>query len=187
MDLIASTSALANDPKGPSDCDNSALADVSPASDIASVSVPTYDLPTFKVPAEIASRGKVTEKTCPMVERLDIQWLFVAMAVGVALVAIARNASQPAQSSTGGWEVGDPLLRVDLNSASAEELALLPDVGPILASRIVATRDERGHFASVEDLNRTPGIGPERLAKLLPFVEVKPRFSDASNKPQPNR
>jgi competence ComEA-like helix-hairpin-helix protein len=60
---------------------------------------------------------------------------------------------------------------VDLNRASPEALEALPGIGPSLAARIVAAREER-MFTSVDDLERVPGIGPATLQRLRPHVTV---------------
>ncbi|MGA1224568.1 MAG: ComEA family DNA-binding protein [Phycisphaerales bacterium] len=65
-----------------------------------------------------------------------------------------------------------PAVRIDLNRASVDELALLPEVGPSLASEIVADRATRGAFASVEELTRVRGIGPSVLAALSAHARV---------------
>jgi len=57
-------------------------------------------------------------------------------------------------------------LVIDLNSATAKELSLLPGVGPVLATRIVENRQREGPFRSVEDLARVNGIGPRKLDQL---------------------
>jgi competence ComEA-like helix-hairpin-helix protein len=48
--------------------------------------------------------------------------------------------------------------RVDLNSASEEELDALWGVGPVTARKIVEFRQREGRIASVDDLNRIDGI-----------------------------
>lgn len=63
---------------------------------------------------------------------------------------------------------------LDLNRATVEELEELPGIGPVLAARIVAFREENGPFASVEDLCQVPGIGPETLDALQGLVTVEP-------------
>ena len=63
---------------------------------------------------------------------------------------------------------------IDLNSASAAELDLLPGVGPALAARIIAYRQEHGSFASVDQLDNVKGIGPRTLERLRPLVKVEP-------------
>ncbi|MCD6128238.1 helix-hairpin-helix domain-containing protein [Candidatus Bipolaricaulota bacterium] len=50
----------------------------------------------------------------------------------------------------------------------------LPGIGPALAQRIVAWREEHGPFASLDELLEVPGIGEELLATLRPLVTVKP-------------
>ena len=56
--------------------------------------------------------------------------------------------------------------RIDVDQATAEELARLPRVGPGLAVRIVADREAHGAFGSPEGLDRVPGIGPTLLAAI---------------------
>jgi competence protein ComEA len=60
---------------------------------------------------------------------------------------------------------------IPINRASNAELQRLPNVGPVLAQRIILARSERP-FTSLEDLRRVPGIGPKTLEKLRPFVII---------------
>ena len=60
--------------------------------------------------------------------------------------------------------------RIDVDRASAEELARLPGIGPAIARRIVADRQSRGAFGGIAGLDRVPGIGPTALAKWLPHL-----------------
>ena len=68
--------------------------------------------------------------------------------------------------------------RIDVDRAAAAELDRLPGIGPGVARRIVADREARGVFGSLEGLDRVPGIGPAALADLAPWV----RFSGAGTK-----
>ncbi|NII40086.1 competence protein ComEA [Curtobacterium flaccumfaciens] len=61
---------------------------------------------------------------------------------------------------------------VDLNTADATALESLPGIGPALAERILAWRDEHGGFRSVEDLLEVSGIGEGRFAELQDRVRV---------------
>ncbi|MCP2636810.1 ComEA family DNA-binding protein [Microbacterium sp. HD4P20] len=61
---------------------------------------------------------------------------------------------------------------VNLNSADAAQLDTLPRIGPAMAERIIAWRDENGGFTSVEDLLAVPGIGDKMLASLRDLVTV---------------
>lgn len=64
---------------------------------------------------------------------------------------------------------------VDPNAASATELqSLLPGIGNVLASRIVAYREEHGPFEQASDLANVPGIGDKLLSKLAPRISLVP-------------
>jgi competence protein ComEA len=62
--------------------------------------------------------------------------------------------------------------RIDLNTATVEELELLPGLGPKKAAAIVAWRGEHGRFENVEGLLEVKGIGKVTLEHLLPYVWV---------------
>lgn len=66
------------------------------------------------------------------------------------------------------------VLRIDINAAEAQELELLPGLGPQLALRIVEYRSEHGPFASSEDLLQVSGIGPKIMADLEPWIAFGP-------------
>jgi competence protein ComEA len=61
---------------------------------------------------------------------------------------------------------------VNLNTAAAEQLETLPGIGPALAGRILAWREEHGRFTSVEELQEVSGIGPAIFAELADLVTV---------------
>jgi competence protein ComEA len=62
--------------------------------------------------------------------------------------------------------------RVRINRATEQELQLIPGVGPVLAGRIVAHRDQYGPFEVLEDLLDVPGIGEAKLAAMRDAVIV---------------
>lgn len=61
---------------------------------------------------------------------------------------------------------------VHINSATVAELEQLPGVGPVLAGRIAAYRDENGPFVAVEDLLDVSGIGEGKLETLRDSVAL---------------
>jgi competence protein ComEA len=73
-------------------------------------------------------------------------------------------AAPPASAATAG--------KVDLNSASAEQLDALPGVGEVTAKRILDWRTEHGPFTSVDQLRDVEGIGTAKLARLRDQVTV---------------
>jgi len=62
--------------------------------------------------------------------------------------------------------------RININTAAAAQLEGLPGVGPVLASRIVAYREQHGPFASVEALEAVTGVGPAIVAGVADAAAV---------------
>lgn len=75
----------------------------------------------------------------------------------------------PAAGGTAGSAGGGPL---DLNTATVDDLDTLPRIGPAIADRIIAWREQNGRFTSVDDLLSVPGIGEKMLAGLRDLVRV---------------
>ena len=61
---------------------------------------------------------------------------------------------------------------VNVNSANATQLALLPRVGPSVAERIVDYRKQNGPFKKPEDLMLVQGIGEKTFQLLKPYVAI---------------
>lgn len=68
------------------------------------------------------------------------------------------------QSSTG---------RININTATLDQLETLKGIGPKTAARIIAQRKRVGYFRSLEDLMQIKGIGPKTLNKFRGNVDVK--------------
>jgi len=62
--------------------------------------------------------------------------------------------------------------KVNLNTATQAQLEELPGIGPTYAQAIIAERQRRGGFTSVNDLRSVRGIGDKRFAELAPLVTV---------------
>lgn len=62
--------------------------------------------------------------------------------------------------------------KININTASADELQLLNGVGPSTANAIVQYREQNGAFASVEDLVNVKGVGEKKVAGLAEQVTV---------------
>jgi competence protein ComEA len=61
---------------------------------------------------------------------------------------------------------------VNLNTATAEQLATIPGVGPKMAERIVDYRQKNGGFKKVEDLMNVSGVGEKSFLKMRPLITV---------------
>lgn len=63
--------------------------------------------------------------------------------------------------------------KVNVNTATQEELESLPGIGPSIASRIIEYRQQNGKFSSIEDLQSVKGIGDAKFDKIKEQVEAK--------------
>ena len=104
-------------------------------------------------------------------------------AIDSARAAVVRRQAQLSRSSAPAAPIPPPSRAakrpstpVDLDVASASEIEALPSIGAALAARIVADRDARGPFGSLDGLTRVRGVGPSLAAKLAAHVT----FSRAS-------
>jgi len=89
-----------------------------------------------------------------------------------AAVRDAEHIHVPLVADGGGpGAVADQDAGIDLNQADAVQLEGLPGVGPVLAQRIVAYREENGPYAAIEDLLDVAGIGEAKLEQLRDAVK----------------
>ena len=101
-----------------------------------------------------------------------------ALAVGVALVFIAspvlaqRATKPPVAATAASTEV------VNLNTATAAQIALLPGIGPKTADLVVQYRQKNGPFKKIEEIMNVRGIGEKS------FLRIKDRLSVAAPKPE---
>src|SRR5215211_4247914 len=113
----------------------------------------------------------------PVLRRMD-------QAAAAALVALALAAMGMYWVVQGGpcgelieIDRAEPLTArylVDINKAEWPEFAELPDIGEIMARRIVDSREAGGAFRDHDDLRRVRGIGPRTLEKLKPYLLPMP-------------
>lgn len=74
---------------------------------------------------------------------------------------------------------------VDVNAAPWIEFAQLPGIGETLGRRIVAEREGRGGYPSLESVNDVRGIGPSRWAAIRPYLTIKSGEPIGRRSPRP--
>ena len=62
--------------------------------------------------------------------------------------------------------------KVNINTATAEELEALPGIGPVYAQRIVDYRSQHGPFSNLLELTNVTGIGLERVNQIMDYATV---------------
>jgi competence ComEA-like helix-hairpin-helix protein len=103
--------------------------------------------------------------------------------------AVARTAAAPPRSSDAS--PNEPPAKksnhkqvtgkLNLNTATEDQLTLLPTVGPSKAERIVAWRKKNGGFKRPADLRHVKGFGYKTFKKLEPFLDIKGDTTLAAN------
>ena len=106
-----------------------------------------------------------------------IRDLIVARLAPIA--PVPRATSEPAAPAAEDPPPGDPRstdlpepVRIDLNTATVEDLDRLPGIGPVLARRILEQRRRVGRFHAPDELRAVRGVGPRLLERLRPRVTV---------------
>ncbi len=64
---------------------------------------------------------------------------------------------------------------ININTADAERLELLPNIGETRAADIIAYREEHGAFQTKDELLNVPGIGEGTLAEIEGLIEIEER------------
>ncbi|MGA2491049.1 MAG: ComEA family DNA-binding protein [Anaerolineales bacterium] len=64
--------------------------------------------------------------------------------------------------------------RVNINTATVDDLDTLPGIGPTTAQAIVDYRLQHGPFQVIQDIQNVPGIGPATFAQIQNYINVGP-------------
>lgn len=126
---------------------------------------------TFLIGLGIRSFESATRNdTVPRFDYASVDSEFTALSLAPATAAAATN-----PSPSHAVRPKKPALRegsVDVNSAGAAELVLLPGIGPSYAERIIAYRTVHGPFTSVDELMKVKGIGKKRLEQIRKYIKL---------------
>jgi competence protein ComEA len=91
---------------------------------------------------------------------------------GINLAAILEDGQQidvPGIVSTSHVNAG----RVNINTATEDELDALPGIGPTTAQAIVEYRLLNGEFQTVQDIQNVPGVGPSTYDRIKDFISIE--------------
>ena len=63
--------------------------------------------------------------------------------------------------------------RININTATIEDLQKIPGVGEVTAEAIIRNRDEVGSYISIDDLLKVKGIGEKTIKKIGPWIKLR--------------
>jgi competence protein ComEA len=93
------------------------------------------------------------------------------LATMVALFLVTTGDVVSAQKAAGKAAAAVPAV-VNLNTATATQIATLPGIGDKAAQRIIEYREKNGGFKKIEELMNVKGIGEKSFLKLKPLITV---------------
>ena len=99
------------------------------------------------------------KSSLPTLLRASAALAVVLGALSLPAAAVADDASETAK-------------KVNINQASAAQLAYLPRIGAKAADRIVEYRKAHGSFGKAEELMEVKGVGERRYADLKPYITL---------------
>lgn len=76
--------------------------------------------------------------------------------------AATEKTKKPAKAAVTG--------KININTATAEQLALLPGVSPKKAQGLIDYRTKNGNFKNIEDLRKAPGIKQKKIDKVKDYL-----------------
>ena len=124
--------------------------------------------PGARVAVAVRRAGGATRRADPLGLNLA-----APLVDGQQVVVPARGATVPgvapagpAGAGTAAGSAGGGQQRIQLSTATAEQLDGLDGIGPTLAKRILEYRQKHGGFRSIDELREVDGIGEKRFAAL---------------------
>lgn len=105
---------------------------------------------------------------CGMINRKSL--MLICFLVCFFVTAVVQASQQNEHLKT---DVAVSVTTVNINTATAEQLTVLPGVGAALANRIIKYRTEIGTFKAPSDLMAVKGVGQKKLDKMLNMIVVK--------------
>ncbi len=89
-------------------------------------------------------------------KRMHFAWALI-VCLGLALAPAAGLAQKAKPVSTE---------KVNINTATPEQLQTLPGIGPALAKAIIDHRTKSGKFSKIEELINVKGVGEKKFQKI---------------------
>ncbi len=110
---------------------------------------------------------------------IAITGMFICVLIGIFIgrnmkhnyVHINDAPQTQTQNSTEDTQENDG--RININTATEQQLMLLPGVGETTAKKIIEYRTENNGFNTVEDIMNVSGIGEKKFAQMKPYIKVE--------------
>jgi len=88
-------------------------------------------------------------------------------------ISIIRDSAGAVVEENNNDNKGTTSSKININTASADELMTLPGIGPSTAEKIISYREQNGEFKKIEDIMNVSGIGEGKFNKMKDYITVK--------------
>jgi competence ComEA-like helix-hairpin-helix protein len=89
------------------------------------------------------------------------------------LKLFADSLSVLKESTTQTPSILKPGTKININTAYAGDLQLLPGIGEVMAERIVEYRERSGGFKNTDELKKVKGIGVKKFEKIREYITIE--------------
>jgi len=100
-------------------------------------------------------------------ERKFIALVMIVFIMGAAVQLMLRRDIAPVR-----WAKAVRNFRININTARADQLQMLPGIGAALSRRIVEYRRDNGPFKALEDLQNVDGFTAKRFAHIKDLINL---------------
>ena len=97
--------------------------------------------------------------------------VFIGRNLTRSYIPVDHAIHSQAGESTGSKESNDG--KIDINTATEQQLMLLPGIGETTAKRIIEYRTEHNGFSTIEDIMHVSGIGEKKFEQMKPYIKVE--------------
>ena len=113
-----------------------------------------------------------------MKKRIHLTKTEIALLLLTILFAVSMLLYKASRVQKGDWQITteredrqqQEIVPVNINTATEEELIAVEGIGPALARRIIAYREENGPFQTIDELDNVKGIGPSLIENIRYLV-----------------
>jgi len=96
--------------------------------------------------------------------------VFLGRNLNKSYISIQEPASVQTKATESGSQEYDG--KIDINTATVQQLQMLPGIGETIAQRIIDYRTEHGNFDKTEDLMNVSGIGEKKFENIRDYIKV---------------